>query len=66
MKISLDELKRAVNWISENTADEFVRIIKDERKIYLTVFDPAEREVEITIASSDLNAWPTIKKTERL
>ncbi len=66
MKVALEELKMAINWIGENTRDEYVRIMEDRGKLYLKCFDPAEREVEITVCDVELRSFPTIKKTERL
>lgn len=66
MKITLEELKRAVDWIGTNTRDEYVRVSSDRGKLFLVCFDVEDREVEITLSETEMNSFPTIKKTERL
>jgi hypothetical protein len=66
MKISLEELKRAVSWIEANSRDVQVEIYTGERNnLRLKCMDRYDREVEITLFE-DQTMLPKIRKTEVL
>jgi len=66
MKISLEELKRAVAWIEANSRDIQVRLETYEgNKLHLKCMDKYESEVEITLFENS-SMLPKIKKTEVL
>jgi hypothetical protein len=66
MKISLEELKRAVSWIEVNSRDVQVQIYTGEgNKLCLKCMDRYDTEVEITLFEGQ-SMLPKIKKTEVL
>lgn len=66
MKISLAELKRAVQWIEANTSTNTVGVMQVDLKLYLKCFDRQDSEVEIQLFDVDTALMPKIKKSERL
>lgn len=66
MKIKLDELKKAIQWIEENSNAMDVSLYAGEgHKIVLKCMDRMEVEVEI-ILFADGQMMPKIKKTDIL
>lgn len=66
MKISLDELKKAVSWIESNSRDVNVTLFVDDgNKLVLKCMDKYESEVEISLYENS-QMMPKIKKTEVL
>lgn len=66
MKISIDELKKAIDWLRANTNQTEVTIYTGEgNKLRLTAFDRQDAEVEITLYNGG-EILPKIKKTEVL
>jgi len=66
MKISLEELKKAIGWIEANSRDSHIQILTgDSSKLVLKCADRLDTEVEITLFN-DQTMLPKIKKTEIL
>jgi hypothetical protein len=66
VKINIDELKKAVNWLEANSRDVMVQIYTFEsNKLTLKCLDRYENEVEIVIYE-DGQMMPKIRKTEIL
>lgn len=66
MRISLEELKRAVLWIEANSRDIKVEVSPESgSRLHLSCFDRNDSQVEITLFE-DSSMLPKIKKTEVL
>lgn len=66
MKISIEELKKAVQWIEANSRDIQVQVYTGEgSKLVLKCMDRFDTEVEI-ILFEEQSMLPKIKKTEVL
>jgi hypothetical protein len=66
MKISIDDLKKAIDWLRANTNQMDVSIYAgDGNKLSLTAIDRNDTEVEIVLYA-DNQMMPKIKKTEIL
>ena len=66
MKIDLEELKKAIDWLRANSHDLKVHIVLHEiDKLVIKTMDKHDNEVEITLYT-DSQMLPKIKKTEVL
>ena len=66
MRVDINELKKAVQWMETNSRDLKVNIfVYDSNKFTLSCMDKFDNEVEITLFS-DGQMLPKIKKTEIL
>lgn len=66
-KISLQELKKAVQWIEANTNSVMVNVEIYGDAVLLRVVDKNEEYVEISLFDTERsNMFPKITKTERL
>ena len=66
-KVSLSELKKAIQWIEANTNQSNVSVnYSDSAKLILKAFDRGDQEVEITLFDEETGLMPKIKKTTTL
>lgn len=65
MKISLQDLKKAVAWIEANTNADYVSLHFGDNKLVVETTDKYSAGVEINLYPEG-TLMPTIKKTERL
>lgn len=66
MKIALDELKKAIQWIESNSKDLKIEVYTfEQNKLTLKCMDKLDQEVEITMYSEG-SYLPKIKKTDIL
>lgn len=66
MKIALADLKKAVNWIEENSKDVVISVLDhQDGKLYLKCTDKYEVSVEI-ILYHESSMLPKIKKEDLL
>jgi len=66
MKIDLEELKKAIDWLRTNSHDLKVHIVLHEiDRLIIKTMDKHDNEVEITLYT-DSQMLPKIKKTEVL
>jgi hypothetical protein len=65
MKISVDDLKKAIDWITANSLDTHVQVIIQEGKLFLKCMDKYQVSVEIKIFEGS-GLMPKIKKETNL
>lgn len=66
MKIKLEDLELAVNWIIENTNTATVDVETDGKKLFLGCLDKQDRSVNIELFCTEGHMMPKIVKTEIL
>lgn len=66
IKISVAELKKALNWIEANTQDLHVILETDDNKLSINTMDKLQKTVKITVYSIDSHMMPKITKTDIL
>jgi hypothetical protein len=65
MKIDVKDLKKALQWIEENTHAEKVSLYMGDNKLTITTMDKYEAQVEIILYENS-SMMPKIKKTDLL
>lgn len=66
IKVKLDEIKRALNWIEANCNQDHVQIQIKDKSLYFDVFDKKEKGVIIRVYNSDASFSPDLTYTEKL
>lgn len=66
VKISVDELKKALTWIESNSKEAKVTLFLEFDAVVLKTFDRLESEVTIKLFGNDSQMMPKITKTEIL
>lgn len=66
MKVSLEDLDKAIAKMKAETRDLHVHIKEDCEKLVISAIDKEGKEVEITVFSERANTLPKIKHTETL
>ena len=66
LKVKLDELKKALQWMEANTNAVDLRISDDGHKLLIEAFDRADSHVTITLYSTQAATLPKITKTDTL
>lgn len=66
IKVRLDELKKAVQWMEANTPGTDVRLVIDDRKLALESFDRDSNSVTISLFDVASSLMPKVTRTDNL